>query len=223
MSISLTAIIQITEGSSFREKSTLFYGYTGLSQGISPASVQPRAHLLTANVKRRNLLRSTGFSRAVPDFMDSHICQKKSVKAGYQASLSFSLPGKVWSWKAPGSSFLQAQHHLPHTMKWVVTSLCPLHTASPSHTPSTSKPSEGAQAPPLSRSQHRGGNQAIFMSSQSPSANIYLLSTIYQAHQGYRNKRHGQSLPSRHSQSRERDWHKRITSPPCRICCHRSG
>lgn len=130
MSISLTAIIQITEGSSFREKSTLFYGYTGLSQGISPASVQPRAHLLTANVKRRNLLRSTGFSRAAPDFMDSHICQKKSVKAGYQASLSFSLPGKVWSWKAPGSSFLQAQHHLPHTMKWVVTSLCPLHTAS---------------------------------------------------------------------------------------------
>lgn len=182
MSVSLTAIIQITEGSSFREKSTLFCGDTGLSQGISPASVQPRAHLLTANVKRRNLLRSTGFSRAVPDFMDSHICQKKkSIKAGYQASLSFSLPGEVWSWKAPGSSFLQAQHHLPHTMKWVVTSLCPLHTASlPATLPSTSKPSEGAQAPPLSRSQHRGGNQAIFMSSQSPSANIYCL--LYTRH-----------------------------------------
>lgn len=92
----------------------------------------PRVHLLTANVKRRNLLRRTGFLRAAPDFMDSHICQKKKkkkgVKVSYQAALSFPLSSEAQSCTALNSSFPQARHHFSQAMKWAISSLCPFPT-----------------------------------------------------------------------------------------------
>lgn len=133
--------------------------------------------LLTANVKRRNLFRRTGFSRAAPDFMDSHICQKKEKRqAGYQASLGFSLSSEaqVRPYFIPGN---EVGHYLT----------CPGHT--PVHqTHSLNRLRKvRTQEPPLMESQQPGHFHAFVIS-----FNKYLLVSChrYRAHWGYRNKRH---------------------------------
>lgn len=88
----------------------------GPSQGCRVST-----HLLTAKVKSRNLLRSMGFSRAAPDFMASQICRKN--EKGIRSGLLVPLASRC-------SSSLLACHCSP-TLKWLITSLCLLHTASP--------------------------------------------------------------------------------------------
>lgn len=126
---------------------------------------------LTANVKRRNLFRRTGFSRAAPDFMDSHICQKKEKRrAGYQAYLSFSLSSEaqVRPYFIPGN---EVGHYLT----------CPRHT--PVHqTHSLNRPRKVRE--PRSLLSRSLSNQAIFMPSLFPSINIYLFPVTHTRHIG---------------------------------------
>lgn len=76
-----------------REESSLSHQRPGLGRG-SPQSTPRRARRLTANVKRRNLLRSTGLSRAAPDLMDSQICREEKQRQGRsRGSPPASLPG----------------------------------------------------------------------------------------------------------------------------------
>ena len=95
-----------------REESSLSHQRPGLGRG-SPQSTPRRARRLTANVKRRNLLRSTGLSRAAPDLMDSQICREEKQRQGRSRGLLPPPSQEHTELRGSAPSCPQAQHTHP--------------------------------------------------------------------------------------------------------------
>ena len=95
-----------------REESSLSHQRPGLGRG-SPQSTPRRARRLTANVKRRNLLRSTGLSRAAPDLMDSQICREEKQRQGRSRGLLPPPSQEHMELRGSAPSCPQAQHTHP--------------------------------------------------------------------------------------------------------------
>lgn len=134
------------------EESRLTHWRTGLGQG-SLQSRCSRVRGLTANVKRRNLLRRTGLSRAAPDLMDSQICQKKEK---HQSRCQGLLPPRhTWSCPAASPSCPQAQHHSSWAVMCVTTHSAPFTLPLPQPHSLQTEESQRTQKPPLSGAQHQ--------------------------------------------------------------------
>lgn len=168
----------------------------------------PRVHLLTANVKRRNLLRRTGFLRAAPDFMDSHIChkkkKKKSVKVSYQHLWAFhsQVKHRLYS---PNPSFPQAWHHFSQAVKCRYFTLPTAHFSPPATLVTGCGKGENPEA-----SARWVSARLLF-----PSTNIFL---VYTRHIRVIKIKKSQSIPTGSLQSSERFRHKYPSIPSGRMC-----
>lgn len=179
------------------EESRLTHWRTGLGQG-SQQSRCSWVRGLTANVKRRNLLRRTGLSRAAPDLMDSQICQKKEKHQGRCQGLL--PPRHTWSCPAASPSCPQAQHHSSWAVTCVTTHSAPftLPLPQPHSLQRLRKVREPRSLLSVGLS-IRGGNQPVY--GFVTSSNKYLLILNYRASTSGLQKQETQSPPSRSQQA----------------------